>query len=39
MNHYVKSYLTFLAFMAVTKIVVAPVVKSMNVPLLGDIVS
>jgi hypothetical protein len=36
MNGYVKSYLTFLAFMAVTRIVVAPLTK--NIPVLSDIV-
>lgn len=38
MNSYLKSYLTFFAFMAITKIVVAPVLKSVNIPLLSDIV-
>lgn len=36
MNGYVKSYLTFLAFMAVTRIVVAPLAK--DVPILSSIV-
>lgn len=39
MNAYVKSYLTFFAFMAVTTILVKPLVRSLNVPLLTDIVS
>jgi len=34
MNSTVKSYLFFLAFMAVTAVVIRPVVKSLNVPLL-----
>lgn len=38
MHAYVKSYLTFFAFMAVTTIIVRPIVKSLNVPLLNDIV-
>lgn len=37
MNQYVKSYITFFAFMVVTKVVVAPIVKSLNIPLLSDI--
>lgn len=37
MNGYVKSYITFFAFLAVTKIVVAPVLKSMKVPYLSDL--
>lgn len=39
MNGYAKSYLTFFAFLAITKIVVAPLLKSVNVPLISDIVS
>lgn len=38
MNAHVKSYLWFLAFMGVTKIVVAPVAKQLNIPLVSDIV-
>lgn len=38
MNSTVKSYLWFLGFMAVTAIVVRPVVKSLNVPMLTDVV-
>ena len=37
MNEHVKSYLYFIAFMAVTKIVVAPIAKSLNVPIVSDI--
>lgn len=36
-NPYVKSYITFIAFLAVTKIVVAPIVQNLNVPLLKDV--
>lgn len=36
-NPYVKSYVTFIAFLAVTKIVVAPIVQNLNVPLLKDV--
>lgn len=39
MNQYVKQYLTFFAFMAVTAIVVRPVIRSLNVPLLNDVVN
>lgn len=38
MNQYVKQYLTFFAFIAVTKIVVAPVIRSLKVPMLTSIV-
>lgn len=38
MNSTVKSYLYFLAFLAVTKMVVKPVATQMNLPLLKDIV-
>lgn len=38
MHAYVKSYLVFIAFLAVTKIVVSPVAKSMNIPIVSDIV-
>ena len=37
MNAQVKSYLWFLGFLAITKMVVAPAAKSMNVPVLSDI--
>lgn len=36
MNATVKSYLYFLAFMAVTKMVVKPVATQMNIPVLKD---
>ncbi len=39
MNQYVKAYLMFLAFNAITKVVVRPVATSLNVPLLTTIVS
>jgi hypothetical protein len=38
MNSTVKSYLWFLGFMAVTAIVIRPVVKSVNIPLLNAVV-
>jgi hypothetical protein len=38
MNSYVKAYLTFLAFQAVTRIVVKPIAVSLNVPLITTIV-
>lgn len=38
MNSTVKSYLYFLAFLAVTKMVVKPVANQMSIPLLKDIV-
>lgn len=38
MNTTVKSYLYFLAFLAVTKMVVKPLATSMNIPLVKDIV-
>ncbi len=37
MNSYVKSYAIFLAFTLVTAIVVRPIAKQMNVPILSDI--
>ena len=37
MNSYVKSYLMFVAFLAVTKIVVAPVAKSVNIPIVTQV--
>ena len=36
MNDYAKAYMTFIAFYLVTKIVVAPVVNKMNLPLIGQ---
>lgn len=39
MNSTVKSYLWFLGFMAVTKIVVAPVAKQLNIPLVSDVLA
>lgn len=38
MNSTVKSYLYFLGFMAVTKMVVKPILTQVNVPILKDIV-
>jgi hypothetical protein len=35
MNTTVKSYLYFLAFMVVTKVVITPIVKPMNIPILS----
>ena len=37
MNQYVKSYAIFLAMMVATKVVVAPILKNMNVPYLSDL--
>lgn len=37
MNSYVKSYLVFFAFTAITAIVVRPVVRSLNIPLLNNV--
>lgn len=37
MNAHLKSYLWFVGFMAVTKIVVAPVAKQLNIPIVSDI--
>lgn len=37
MNAQVKSYLWFVGFLAITKIVVAPLAKSLNVPLISDV--
>lgn len=39
MKQYLVAYATFLAFNAVTKIVVRPVATSLNIPLLTTIVS
>lgn len=38
MNAHIKSYLWFLGFMAVTKLVVKPITSNLNVPLLNDII-
>lgn len=38
MNSTVKSYLYFLAFMALTKMVVKPVATQMNLPVIKDLV-
>ena len=38
MQAHVKSYLWFIGFMAITKIVVAPMAKQLNIPLVSDIV-
>ena len=37
MNSTVKSYLYFLAFMALTKMVVKPVATQMNLPVIKDL--
>lgn len=39
MNTHVKSYLYFIGFMALTKIVVAPVAKQLNIPVVSSIFS
>lgn len=38
MHQTVKSYLYFLAFMAVTKMVVRPIANQMNIPVVKDLV-
>lgn len=38
MNPTVRSYLYFLAFMAITKMVVKPIATQVNVPILKDLV-
>lgn len=38
MNAYIKQYAVFVAFLAVTKIVVAPIAKQMNIPVLSSVV-
>lgn len=38
MNSTIKSYVYFLAFMALTKMVVKPVATQMNLPILKDLV-
>lgn len=35
MNSHVKAYAVFLAFYLVTKVVIAPVVNKMNLPIIG----
>lgn len=37
MQSHVKAYAWFLAFMVVTKVVVAPVAKQMNIPFVSDL--
>lgn len=37
MNAHVKSYLWFIGFLALTKIVVKPMADSFNIPLVKDI--
>lgn len=37
MNAHIKSYLYFVAFLAVTKIVVAPVAKQLNIPIVSSV--
>lgn len=37
MNSHIKSYLLFLAFALVTKVVVKPIAANLNIPLLKDI--
>lgn len=37
MNAHVKSYLWFIGFLALTKIVVKPIADNLNVPLVKDI--
>lgn len=39
MNSTVKSYLWFVGFMAVTKLVVAPVAKQLNIPMVSDLLA
>lgn len=39
MNSHIKSYLWFIGFMAVTKLVVAPVAKQLNIPLVSDVLA
>lgn len=39
MKSYLHSYLTFVAFLAVTRIVVAPIATSMNIPILKDVLA
>ena len=37
MQAHLKSYLWFVGFLALTKIVVAPIAKNLNVPVVKDI--
>lgn len=37
MNAHIKSYLWFVGFMALTKVVVAPVAKQLNIPVVSSI--
>ena len=37
MNAHIKSYLWFLAFTVVTAVVVRPIAKNLNVPLIKDL--
>lgn len=37
MNAHVTSYLWFLGFLAVTKIVVAPIAKQLNIPVVSAV--
>lgn len=39
MNQHIKSYLWFVGFLAVTKLVVAPVAKQLNIPLVSDVLA
>lgn len=36
MEQHLKSYAWFLAFMVATKVVVAPIAKNLNIPLVSD---
>lgn len=37
MTDQIKAYAYFLAFLAVTKVVVAPIAKQMNIPMISNI--
>lgn len=37
MTSHLKSYAWFVGFLLVTKVIVAPVAKQMNIPYLGDL--
>lgn len=39
MHAQIKSYVYFLAFMALTKIVVKPIADNLNIPLVKDILA
>ena len=39
MNATVKSYLWFIGFLAVTKMVVSPVAKQLNIPIVSDVLA